>query len=231
MKYAWIVARRERYSTPMMCGLLAVSRSGRRRMTPGVSEMLGRKPNHRRIGRLMREHGLCSRKRRPFRVVTANSRHGHPIAPNVLQRDFVATAPNQKWLADLTHVRTGEGWLYLALVIDLFARKIAGWASSDSMSQELTIEALRVALGWRDPGAGLVHHPDRGSQYAAGDYCKILAARGITVSMTRAVAGITRRWNRSTARSKPVRARRAFPHPRASPLGDRGMYWLLQYRA
>ena len=221
MKYAWIVAHRESYSTPMMCELLEVSRSGlyqamhregntdntaaeqqiveqirraqrrhrgrygRRRMTPEVSEALGRTLNHKRIGRLMRKHGLCSRKRRPFRVVTTDSRHDHPIAPNVLQRDFVATAPNQKWLADLTYVRTDEGWLYLALVIDLFARKIVGWASSDSMPQGLTIEALRVALGWRDPDAGLVHHSDRGSQYAAGDYRKILAARGITVSMSR----------------------------------------------
>jgi transposase InsO family protein len=160
-------------------------RYGRRRMTPEVCEALGERLNHKRIGRLMRKHGLCSRKRRPFRVVTTDSRHDHPIAPNVLERDFVATAPNQKWLADLTYVRTDEGWLYLALVIDLFARKIVGWASSDSMPQGLTIEALRVALGWRNPEAGLVHHSDRGSQYAAGDYRKVLAARGITVSMSR----------------------------------------------
>ena len=159
-------------------------RYGRRRMTPEVSEALGQTLNHKRIGRLMREHGLGSRKRRPFRVVTTDSRHDHPIAPNVLERDFGATAPNQKWLADLTYVRTDEGWLYLALVIDLFARKIVGWATRDSMPQELTIEALRVALGWCDPDAGLVHHSDRGSQYAAGDYRKVLQARGITVSMS-----------------------------------------------
>jgi putative transposase len=160
-------------------------RYGRRRMTPEVSEALGRALNHKRIGRLMREHGLGSRKRRPFRVVTTDSRHDHPIAPNVLGRDFEATAPNRKWLADLSYVRTDEGWLYVALVLDLFARKIVGWATSDSMPQELTIEALRVALGWRDPDAGLVHHSDRGSQYAAGDYRKVLEARGITVSMSR----------------------------------------------
>lgn len=219
MKYAWIVANRERYSIPMMCDLLSVSRSGlygalnrpkaqdaeeerivgeirraqkkhrgrygRRRMTPEVSEALGRSVNHKRIGRLMREHGLASRKRRPFRVVTTDSRHAHPIAPNVLERDFTATAPNQKWLADLTYIATDEGWLYLALVLDLFARKIVGWAMSESMPQELTIEALRLALGWRDPDDGLVHHSDRGSQYAAGDYRKVLVARGITVSMSR----------------------------------------------
>jgi transposase InsO family protein len=160
-------------------------RYGRRRMTPEVSEALGGKFNHKRIGRLMREHGLGSRKRRPFRVVTTDSKHDHPIAPNVLKRDFEAPAPNRKWLADMTYIRTDEGWLYLALVLDLFARKLIGWAMSDTMPQELTIEALRVALGWRDPGDDLLHHSDRGSQYAAGDYRKILKARGITVSMSR----------------------------------------------
>jgi putative transposase len=160
-------------------------RYGRRRMTPEVSEALGRTINHKRIGRLMREHDLCSRKRRAFRVRTTDSRHVHPIAPNVLQRDFAATAPDQKWLADMTYVPTQEGWLYLALVLDLFARKIVGWAMSETMPQELTIEALQVALGWRDPTAGLIHHSDRGSQYAAKDYRRVLKARGITVSMSR----------------------------------------------
>lgn len=160
-------------------------RYGRRRMTPEIREALGQAVNHKRIGRLMREHGLGSRKRRPFRVVTTDSRHAHPIASNVVQRDFTTTAPNQKWLADITYVRTDEGWLYLALVLDLFSRKIVGWAMSDSMPQELTIEALRVAIGGRDLSAGLVHHSDRGSQYAAADYRKILRERDITMSMSR----------------------------------------------
>lgn len=112
----------------------------------------------------MREHGLQSHKRRRFRVVTTDSKHAHPVAPNVLQRDFEATAPNQKWLADMTYVPTGQGWLYLALVLDLYGRKIVGWAMSETMPQELTLCALDVALGWRDPDAGLVHHSDRGSQ-------------------------------------------------------------------
>ena len=160
-------------------------RYGRRRMTPEVSEILGRRVNHKRIGRLMRKHDLRSRKRRAFRVRTTDSKHAHPIASNVLERDFEATAPNQKWLADLTYVPTAEGWLYLALVLDLFARKIVGWATSPTMPQELTLEALQVALGWRDPDAGLLHHSDRGSQYAANDYRGVLKARGITVSMSR----------------------------------------------
>lgn len=139
-------------------------RDGRRRMTPQVSEELGRPINHKRIGRLMREHDLSSRKRRGFRVVTTDSKHAHPLAPNVLERDFTAGAPNQKWLADLTYVPTAEGWLYVALVLDLFARKIVGWSMSQTMPQELTLTALWVALGWRDPDPGLVHPSDCGSQ-------------------------------------------------------------------
>lgn len=160
-------------------------RYGRRRMTPEMSDVLGRPVNQKRIGRLMREHDLSSRKRRRFRVVTTDSKHAHPVAPNVLERDFVADAPNQKWLADLTYVPTDEGWLYVALVLDLFARKIVGWSMSETMPQELTLAALRVALGWREPDPGLVHHSDRGSQYAANDYRAVLKARGITVSMSR----------------------------------------------
>jgi putative transposase len=160
-------------------------RYGRRRMTPEVGEALGRAVNEKRIGRLMREFGLQSHKRRRFRVVTTDSKHDHPVAPNVLARDFAASAPNQKWLADLTYVPTDEGWLYLALILDLFARKLIGWAMADTMLQQLTEEALQVALGWRDPDRGLMHHSDRGSQYAAKDYRKVLKARGITVSMSR----------------------------------------------
>ncbi|MGH6631570.1 MAG: IS3 family transposase, partial [Burkholderiales bacterium] len=132
-------------------------RYGRRRMTSEVSEAQGRKVNHKRVARVMREHGLQSHKRRRFRVVTTDSKHAHPVAPNVLERDFEATAPNQKWLADMTYVPTSEGWLYLALVLDLYARKLVGWAMSETMPQELTLCALDLALGWRDPGPGLVH--------------------------------------------------------------------------
>ena len=154
-------------------------------MTPEISQARGHAVNEKRIGRLMREHGLQSHKRRRFRVVTTDSKHAHPVAPNVLERDFEALAPNQKWLADMTYVPTDEGWLYVALVLDLYARKLVGWAMSETMPQELTLCALDVALGWRDPDAGLVHHSDRGSQYAASDYRKKLKARGISVSMSR----------------------------------------------
>lgn len=158
---------------------------GRRRMTDEVRDMHGGVVNHKRVGRLMREHGLQSHKRRRHRVCTTDSRHAHPVAPNVLRRNFTATAPNQKWLADITYVPTDEGWLYLALVLDMYARKIVGWAMSEAMAQQLTLSALEKALGWRNPGAELVHHSDRGSQYAAGAYRDKLQALGITVSMSR----------------------------------------------
>jgi putative transposase len=160
-------------------------RYGRRRMTPEISQLRGQAVNEKRVGRLMREHGLQSHKRRRHRVVTTDSKHDYPVALNVLERDFTASAPNQKWLADITYVPTDEGWLYLALVLDLYARKLVGWAMSQTMPQELTLCALGVALGWRDPHSRLVHHSDRGSQYAAKDYRSKLQARGITVSMSR----------------------------------------------
>jgi transposase InsO family protein len=160
-------------------------RYGRRRMTHEMRDTMARPINEKRIGRLMRQASIQSRLRRRLRVVTTDSRHRHPVAPNVLARDFEATLPNSKWLADMTYVPTGEGWLYLALVMDMFSRKFVGWAMSDTMPQELTLAALHMALGWRDPPDGLVHHSDRGSQYAAHDYRDVLKARNITVSMSR----------------------------------------------
>jgi putative transposase len=161
-------------------------RYGRRRMHRQLRGELGEPLNEKRVGRLMREADLQCRKRRKFRVVTTDSKHGHAVAPNVLGREFTATAPNQKWLADLTYVPTAEGWLYVALVLDVFSRKLVGWALSDSIGHELTLEALQMALNWRAPSPGLIHHSDRGVQYAAGEYRKVLAVRGITVSMSRA---------------------------------------------
>jgi transposase InsO family protein len=160
-------------------------RYGRRRMTAEINQTQADPVNHKRVGRLAREHGLQSQKRRRVRVVTTDSKHAHPLAPNVLQQDFEVAAPNQKWLADITYVPTDEGWLYLALILDLYARKLVGWAMSETMPQELTLCALDTALGWRQPDAGLIHHSDRGAQYAAKVYQNRLAACGITASMSR----------------------------------------------
>ncbi len=117
----------------------------------------------RRTARLMRENGLKARQKRRFKRTT-DSHHSFPIAPNLLDQDFSAARPNQKWAADISYVWTSEGWLYLAVLLDLFARRVVGWAVSDRLHQELALEALRKALAIRQPSAGLIHHADRGSQ-------------------------------------------------------------------
>lgn len=156
---------------------------GRPRLTRDLREA-GYRVNHKRVRRLMLREGLAARRGRRF-VRTTDSRHALPVAPNLLERDFHASAPNQKWAADITYVDTAEGWLYVALVMDLFSRRLVGWAMSDRIDTRLTAEALTLALGLRDPPAGLLHHSDRGSQYCAHDYQDVLDVRGITVSMSR----------------------------------------------
>ena len=144
----------------------------------------GRRVGVNRVARLMRHHGIQGRhKRRAPR--TTDSHHSHSIAPNLLNRQFTAAAPNQVWLADITYVPTAEGWLYLAVVLDLFARRVVGWAMSETMPQELTIDALQMAIAQRRPGPGLLHHSDRGSQYAAHAYRRLLEANGMRCSMSR----------------------------------------------
>jgi transposase InsO family protein len=138
-----------------------------------------------RVERLMRRHGLRAMTQRRFRVVTTDSHHRLPIADNLLDQTFLATRPNAVWLADITYIPTDEGWLYLAIVLDLFSRKVVGWAMRDHLRQELTIAALTMAIQRQRPGRGLIHHSDRGSQYAAGDYRKVLKANGIVPSMSR----------------------------------------------
>jgi transposase InsO family protein len=112
----------------------------------------------------MRRYGIRAIMARPRRVRTTDSRHDLPIAPNLIARDFTAAAPNRVWLADITYIPTAEGWLYLAAVMDLFSRKIVGWAMRDHMQVELTSSALTMAVRQQRPGAGLIHHSDRGVQ-------------------------------------------------------------------
>ena len=152
----------------------------RRELVMGRGFQVGR----RRIARLMRQNGLAGCHPRRFRVTT-DSTHAHPIAPNVVDRSFTATAPNQLWVTDITYVRTWEGWLYLAAIIDVFSRRVVGWAMANHMRTTLILDALGMALGERLPGVGLVHHSDRGSQYASRDYRKMLKARNIVCSMSR----------------------------------------------
>ena len=115
-----------------------------------------------RVARLMRENGLQARQKTRFKKTT-DSDHGGPVAPNVLSQDFTATGPNEKWGVDISYVWTAEGWLYLAIVLDLFSRRIVGWSVSDRMKRSLAMDALRRAIVLRQPPRGLIHHSDRGS--------------------------------------------------------------------
>ncbi len=141
--------------------------------------------SRKRVVRLMREDGLQARKRKRFKVTTM-SQHDHPVAPNVLDRQFTAATVNQRWVGDTTEFVIGEhGKLYLAAILDLFSRFVVGWAISAANDHHLTIKALEMALKRRCPESGLLHHSDRGSPYASKDYQAILDAHGITCSMSR----------------------------------------------
>lgn len=144
----------------------------------------GKRVGRNRVRRLMREGGLKARRRRPYKVTT-NSNHQHPVAPNHLNRNFNPSGPNQAWVGDITYLPTADGWLYLAVVIDLYSRRVVGWSLSKRLKRDLVLRALRLAVGRRDAQAGLVFHCDRGSQYASGDYQRALKARGFVCSMSR----------------------------------------------
>ena len=139
----------------------------------------GRGASRGRIERLMRRHGIRAIMARPRRVGTTDSRHDFPIAPNLLERNFTAAAPNRIWLADITYIETDQGWLYLATVMDLYSRKIVGWAMADHLRAGLPLAALAMAISVQRPGAGLIHHSDRGIQYASAEYRKVMQSAGL----------------------------------------------------
>lgn len=138
-----------------------------------------------RVERLMRRHRIRAHAGRRFRPCTTDSRHHLAVAPNLLAQRFEAPAPGRVWLADISYIATGEGWLYLAVVLDLATRKVVGWAMRDHMRVELTLAALMMAVQRQRPQPGLLHHSDRGSQYAAEAYAGRLAAIGAVASMSR----------------------------------------------
>jgi putative transposase len=137
----------------------------------------------RRTARLMRENGMQARQKRRFKRTT-DSDHHWPVARNIIDQDFAATGPDQKWGVDISYIWTREGWLYLAVVIDLFARRVVGWATGDRLHRDLALAALRKALIIRCPPEGLIHHSDRGSQYCSIDYQAELRQHGIVISMS-----------------------------------------------
>jgi putative transposase len=137
------------------------------------------------VARLMKREGIRSIVRGRFRIRTTDSSHDHPVAPNTLDRCFQWDLPNQAWCADITYILTGEGWLYLSAVMDMCSRKVVGWSMADHLRTELCLDALEMAVQGRKPSGGLVHHSDRGVQYACGEYRQKLAELGFERSMSR----------------------------------------------
>lgn len=156
---------------------------GRVRMHRRLQER-GIRCSPKRLARIMREAGLKPKKARRFRRTT-QAAESHPKAPNILERDFTVEAPNMAWVGDITYLWTLEGWLYLAVVLDLFSRRVIGWSVSDRLDRSVALRALERAIVERGAGPGLVHHSDRGSQYTSVDYQELLNRVGFTASMSR----------------------------------------------
>ena len=145
----------------------------------------GARHGRNRVARLMRQEGMCGRQKARYRVQTTDSNHDQPIAPNRLAEAPKATAPNQIWVADITYIQTGENWLFVAAIMDLYSRKIVGWAMGERIDTALILKALFMALLHRQPPANMLFHSDRGVQYASGDYRSALAGAGLVASMSR----------------------------------------------
>ena len=145
---------------------------------------LGECVSRNRVARLMRKNGIRSKHRRRFRVTT-QSNHRRPVAPNLLEREFSAEKPNEVWVGDITYIWTLEGWLYLAVLLDLFSRRVVGWSMDERIQDDLTLSALEMAIESRQPEAGLIHHTDQGSQYASGEYLACLKTHDLVASMSR----------------------------------------------
>jgi len=161
--------------------------SERRYGSPRVHKALaaeGLQVSRKRVVRLMREHGLVARKKPRF-VATTDSHHQLATAPNVLARRFDQPEMDRVWAGDITYLATAEGWLYLAVIIDLCSRRVVGWATSDSLETKVCLDALRDALQARHPAPGLIHHSDRGTQYASTEYRELLRQHGLVCSMSR----------------------------------------------
>lgn len=189
--YAWRGRPESRRSRENRCLLVEIKAAyeeyrqayGSPRIT-AVLRARGIRCSENRVARLMRQHSLQAKRQKIFKVTT-NSKHKLPVAPNLLDRNFEAEAPDQVWIADITYIPTEEGWLYLAVVMDLYSRRVVGWALRKRMTQRLAVDALMMALLQRRPGPGLIVHSDRGSQYASGGYRKLLKIRRFVQSMCR----------------------------------------------
>lgn len=189
--YDWLaepITERERRDIALASKVRAIFGDHRGRYgSPRVAEELradGEVVNEKRVARIMRETGLVARRSKRF-VATTDSAHAEPIAPNLLERNFTTDARNRVWVTDVTAIWTMAGWLYLAAILDLYSRRVVGWATSDTNDTALALDALRAALRERRPAPGLVHHSDRGSPYASAAYRAALSTAGIVASMSR----------------------------------------------
>jgi len=189
--YAWLgrsPSARKKADAQLATKIAAVHKKSRETYgSPRVHFELhesGTRVGRKRVARLMQENGIQARRKRRFRRTT-DSKHSNPIAPNLLERCFEASAPDEVWVTDVTCIWTGEGWLFLAALIDLFARRVVGWAASEANDTTLALDALNHALRERNPGPGLIHHSDRGSPYTSDEYGRALKKRGSIASMSR----------------------------------------------
>jgi putative transposase len=156
---------------------------GSPRITDDLREK-GIKCGEKRVARLMKAKGIVGKAKKKYKATT-NSGHDKPVADNLLRQDFKAEKPNTKWVSDISYVWTMEGWLYLAVIIDLYSRQVVGWAMGDRLKSELVIKAIKQAIGRRNPGFGCIFHSDRGVQYACEDFRAVLTAHGFIQSMSR----------------------------------------------
>jgi putative transposase len=181
-------------------------RYGSPRMTAELNAR-GHASSENTVAGLMRQHGIRAKAPRRF-VRTTDSRHGLPVADNVLARGFAPAGPNAAWAADITYIPTADGWLYLAVVEDLFSRMVVGWSMAETMESRLVVDALEMAVRKRLPGDGLVAHSDRGSQYASDHYQRVLGRHGITCSMSR----VAQCWDNAPVESFFASLKRELVH-------------------
>jgi transposase InsO family protein len=212
--HAWVArqpSRADRRQEDLVAAIEAIhaevkGRYGSPRMTAELNAR-GHTCSENTVAKVMRKHGI--RAKAPRRSVrTTDSRHGLPVAANVLARAFDPPGPNAAWSADITYIPTADGWLYLAVVEDLFSRMIVGWAMDATMTSRLVVDALEMAIRRRLPGSGLVAHSDRGSQYASEHYRRLLGRHGITCSMSR----VAQCWDNAPVESFFASLKRELVH-------------------
>ncbi len=181
-------SKRQKENEKILMGIReSHNNSGKAYGSPRITDDLreaGTMCGENRVARIMKANGIVGKAKKKFKATT-NSRHNLPVAENLLEQNFVAERPNTKWVGDITYVWTMEGWLYLAVILDLYSRQVVGWAMSDRLKSDFVIEALRQAIGRRNPGPGCILHSDRGIQYASDDFRTVLKANGFIQSMSR----------------------------------------------